>query len=96
MLSSNALQAKRLSGLYNQANQDTVDTIIGIVDNVAKSEIVENSNKISESEKQSIEKTIDNATRLSEETKNKLKEMFGIKSSTEPDPTDPVDPTPEP
>ena len=67
-----------INGLNNQANQDTVDTIIGIVDNVAKSEIVENSSKISESEKESIEKNIDNASRLSEETKNRLREMFGL------------------
>lgn len=89
-----------INGLNNQTNQDTVDTIIGIVDSVAKDEIVENAKKISESEKQSIEKNIDDATRLSEETKNKLKEMFGIEvptdpvDPTEPDPTDPVDPTP--
>ncbi|MGN1162744.1 MAG: hypothetical protein ACI4T2_02375 [Christensenellales bacterium] len=72
-----------INGLNNQANQDTVDTIIGIVDNVAKSEIVENSSKISESEKESIEKNIDNASRLSEETKNRLREMFGL--PTEPE-----------
>ena len=86
-----------INSLNNQANQETVDTIIGIVDNVAKSEIVENAAKISVSEKETIKKNIDNASRLSDETKNRLKEMFGIELPTPPTEPDPIDPpTPEP
>lgn len=86
-----------INSLNNQANQETVDTIIGIVDNVAKSEMVENAAKISVSEKETIKKNIDNASRLSDETKNRLKEMFGIELPTPPTEPDPIDPpTPEP
>lgn len=85
-------EAKSFINKLNQkANQDTVDTIIGIVDSVAKNEIVENSKKISGADKDEIKSTIDGATRLSEDTKNKLREMFGIDIPT--DTTDPVDPT---
>ncbi len=85
-----------INGLNNQADQETVDTVIGIVDSLARDEIVENSKKISTSEKNSIENMINGASRLSDETKNKLKGLFGIDTS-EPDPTpEPSDPTPEP
>lgn len=81
-----------INGLNNQADQDTVDVIIGVVDSLAKDEITANSEKISTSEKENIESMIDNATRLSDDTKNRLKGLFGIETS---EPTPEPEPTPE-
>lgn len=90
-----------INGLNNQADQDTVDIIVGIVDELAKDEIVQNAEKISQSEKNEIEEAIDGAASLSDDTKNKLKGLFGIKTSETPEGSESgsgttPEPTPEP
>lgn len=76
--------------------QESVDTIVGIVDALADTEIEAGISDISDSDKESIKGAIEGAGNLSDETKDKLKGLFGI-GTGEPAPApEPSDPTPTP
>ncbi len=75
-----------INNLDAQANQESVDTIIGIVDSIAREEIAQNAQNISAAEISEITSHIDAAQNLSQETKDKIKGMLGIEIPVIPEP----------